>query len=546
MGLDIMRVSNTEPSQFMLGTLLEKRTAQAPDALFFTWRDDAITHAQFNASVNRMARNLLKAGIGKGCGVAVLMETSLEYLQLWFALAKIGAVEVPINSAYRGDLLAHVLITSEASVCMIDGKFAPELAQVLPQADTVETVFVRDGDLPGNNITARARDFADLLVENDETNIDADLHYSETGGIIFTSGTTGPSKGVLLSHRYLVAYGVMYAEINGLKSDDVIFNYMPFFHVAAKFLTIATLASGARMHLEKKLSISSFWDTVRRHGITNFVAVGGVCNMLLSSPPSPDDRDTPIRTIYAVPDPADIHREIEQRFNCSLTTVFGSTEVGLPLFRGVDDSYQPGSCGRASPYYDVQIVDEDDTPLPAGEVGEIVVRPRQPFLTGSGYVNMPDKTVESWRNLWMHSGDRGCFDEDGWFYFVDRATDSIRRRGENISSYEVEQLVAKHPAVAEVAAVATPSEVGEDEVWVQVILRSGQSATPEELLLHCEQAMPYFMIPRVIEIVDDFPRTPTAKVAKYKLRESGPGTDAWDYQNHGWKLSGGVLKRTDA
>ncbi len=540
-----MRVSDTAPSQFLLGALLEKRAGEAPDDVFFTWGDDAFTHARFNASVNRMARNLLQAGIGKGCGVAVLMETSLEYLQLWFALAKIGAIEVPINSAYRGDLLAHVLITSEASVCVVDGKFAAELAQVLPQTGKVETVFVLDGALPGSHGDVTARDFADLLAANDETDIEADLHYSETGGIIFTSGTTGPSKGVLLSHRYLVAYGVMYAQINGLKRDDVIFNYMPFFHLAAKFLTIATLASGCRMHLEKKLSISNFWDTVRQYGITNFVAVGGVCNMLLSSPPSPDDRNTPIRTIYAVPDPADIHREIEERFDCSLTTVFGSTEVGLPLFRGVDDSYQSGSCGRESPYYDVRIFDENDTPLPAGEVGEIVVRPKQAFLTGSGYVNMPDKTVEAWRNLWMHSGDRGYVDEDGWFYFVDRATDSIRRRGENISSYEVEQLVAKHAAVAEVAAVATPSEVGEDEVWVQVILRSGHAVTHEELLAHCEQVMPYFMIPRVIEIVDDFPRTPTAKVAKYKLRDAGPGAGAWDYQDNGWKLSGGVLKKAD-
>ena len=540
-----MWLSDVPPEDVMVGALLERRAAEAPDSTFFTWEDERHTLGAFDRAVNGMARNLREAGIEKGQVFAVLMDTSVDYLVLWFALARIGAVEVPINGAYRGDMLAHVLRTSGATACAVDTAFAGNLAEVRGAVRDLRTVFVRGSNAPEPAATAGLRDFAELTRPNDGASLEAAAHHSEIGGIIFTSGTTGPSKGVLISHHYLAAYGYMYAEINDLRADDVIFNYLPFHHIGAKFLTIATLVCGGRMHLEKRLSVSSFWDTVRKFGVTNFVAVGGVCNMLLGRPPRDDDRDTPIRTIYAVPDPADIHAEVEARFGCRLTTVFGSTEVGLPLFRAASDGYQAGSCGRLSPYYEVGILDENDCEVPDGTIGEIAVRPRRPFLTGSGYVNMPERTVQSWRNLWLHSGDRGYRDEHGWYFFVDRATDSIRRKGENISSYEVEQLVGKHPAVAEVAAVAAPAEIGEDEVWVQVILREGASVPHEELLMHCERVMPPFMIPRFIEIVTDFPRTPTAKIAKYKLRQSGPGHQAWDCEAHGWTIRRDGLARVE-
>jgi crotonobetaine/carnitine-CoA ligase len=212
----------------------------------------------------------------------------------------------------------------------------------------------------------------------------------------------------------------------------------------------------------------------------------------------------------------------------------------------VGDDYRAGSCGRESPYYDVQVVDANDNPVAAGVSGEIVVRPKKPFLICSGYVNMPDSTVKAWRNLWLHCGDRGRRDSDGWFYFEDRMTDSIRRRGENISSYEVEQLVAKHPAVAEVAALAAPSAVGEDEVWILVILRQDHQASYEDILLHCEATMPYFMIPLYIDIVDALPRTPTAKVEKYKQRKTGPGPATWNRQANGWELTRNGLKAPTA
>jgi crotonobetaine/carnitine-CoA ligase len=529
----------------VLTTLVERRAAENPDAVFFTFGEEIHTLGSFNARVNRMARNLLDQGIGEGTHVGVLMDNSPDYLTLWLALGKIGAVEIPINTAYHGAMLEHQLRVGKATFCVVDAAYLPAAISVAGEVAGLRGIFVR-GSTERGALPATCQPFDVLTTAADESNLGRPVPHDALAGIIFTSGTTGPSKGVLLSHHYVAAYGYMYADINGLRDDDVLMNFLPFFHIGAKFLTVATLVCGGRMRLLPRLSISTFLDEVRTHGITNFVGVGGICNMLLSRPSTPEDADTPIRTIYSVPDPSDIHEELEQRFNCTITTVFGSTEVGLPLFRGVDDEYQAGSCGRVSPYYDVAILDDQDNEVPIGTTGEICVRPRRPYLVGSGYIGMPERTVESWRNLWLHSGDRGHVDEKGWFYFDDRKSDSIRRRGENISSFEVESLVIRNPAVSEAVAVATPSPIGEDDVWVLARLREGASLTPEDLFMHCAAVMPYFMIPRWIDIVDDFPRTVTAKVEKYKLRADGPGPSTWDREAHGWRVHRSGVVREDA
>ncbi|CAM3501265.1 AMP-binding protein [Polaromonas hydrogenivorans] len=528
-------LNQIKPTDCFAHRLLETRALENPNDTFFTFEGESYTFAQCNQTANRLARNLLQAGIQAGTYVAVLMETSVEYLHLWMALSKLGAVSVPINTAYRGDILTHVLKTCQATVCVMDECFVGIVEEASAGFESFAQVYVRAPE--GRALSAGAKHFETLYSPNDDSNLVVAQRHDDTAVIIFTSGTTGPSKGVILSHHYLTAYGLMYAEINGLKDDDVVMNFLPFFHIAAKFMTIGTLVSRGRMLLQKRLSISTFWQEVKAHRVTNFIGVGGICNMLISRPETADDSKTTIRTIYAVPDPADIHAELERRFGCQITTVFGSTEAGLPLFRGVGDAYRPKSCGRVSPYYEVQIVDADDNPVPVGTTGEIVVRPKRPFLTGSGYIGMPERTITAWRNLWLHTGDSGHMDEDGWFYFDDRVSDSIRRRGENISSFEVEVLVNKHPAVSEAVAVATPSEIGEDEVLVQVILREGHTLRPEDLLKHCCEQMPYFMVPRFIGIVNDFPRTATAKVEKYRIRAASRSAQIWDREEQGWKVT---------
>lgn len=532
------RLMDTRPEDVTILALLDRRAAETPDREFFSLGDATQTIGDFRRAVDVLARNLMNRNIARGTHVAVVMDTSIDYLHLWFALARVGAVEVPINTAYRGDLLVHALNTCQATTCFIDESYLANLHGAIGHAPAITRLIVNGpGTVPPGFATDVAS-FDDFRLDLDAAKFPFDaICYADIGGVIFTSGTTGPSKGVMLSHHYLAAYGYMYAEINSLDETDVIFNYLPFFHIGAKFLTIATLVCGGRMRLSPRLSITGFWDEVRTHGVTNFVAVGGICNMLLGRRPEATDAETTIRTVYAVPDPVEVHHEFERRFACKLTTVYGSTETGLPLFRGVDDPYFPGSCGQISRYYDVQIVDELDQPVAVGETGEIVVRGKRPYLTGSGYIGMPERTVAAWRNLWLHSGDRAAMSADGAFFFRDRAADYIRRRGENISSFEIETIVSKHPAVAEVAAVPAASDMGEDEVWILVCPRDGKSVTTADLLLHCNDHMPYFMIPRFIDIVAEFPRTPTAKIEKYKLRDAGPGPATWDRDANGWVLT---------
>ena len=537
-------LADLDPEDVTLVRLLEARAVRAPDGIFYSWGETAETVGTFNARVNKIARNLAALGVDLGTHVMVLMSTSPDYLAIWFAIAKLGAVEVPINAAYHGQLLHHQIVTSQSTVAVVDAAFASRVDELADTLPGLTRVFVRGEYTPADR-RLHWLDFAVLEAVNDESDLGLEIPYHSTCGIIFTSGTTGASKGVVLTHHYLAAYGLMYAEVNALREDDVLYNFLPFFHLSGKFLTIATLAVDAQMHLIPRLTVSNFWDDCRRQGVTNFLGVGGICNMLLSRPPHADDRESSLRTVYAVPDPADIHVEFEQRFGCRMTTVWGSTEAGLPIIRQAGDPYRPGSCGRESPYYEVAIVDEHDQPVPAGTVGEIVVRARRPYLLGSGYIGMPERTVEAWRNLWLHSGDRGRMDADGWYWFEDRALDSLRRRGENISSYEVENLAMSHSAVAEAVAVAAASPLGEDDVWLLVRLREGSDLDHEALLDHCAKVMPYFMIPRYLQIVSDFPRTPTAKVEKYKLRQGGPGPDAWDREAHGWMLRGGRLVKEE-
>jgi crotonobetaine/carnitine-CoA ligase len=515
--------------------LLEGAASARPDDVYFTHRDGTFTASEFNRLANQVAAGLRSIGIGAGSAVAVVMDPSAEYYAVWFALAKLGAVEVAINPAYRDELLRHQLELGAATGLVVDATYAAGVAKVVRDlAEPLVTVVKGSSGVGAPGFPGQVHDFDSLLVGAADENPSPRPAPESDAGVVFTSGTTGPSKGVLLSHRYLTAYGLMYAEVNHLRSDDVLLNFQPVFHMTAKFVAIATLAVGGRMHLMEQFSVTNFWDEVRKYGVTNIVAIGGVCNMLLSRPAAPRDADNPLRTCYAVPDVAEFHEEFERRFGCTITTVFGTSEVGLPIFRAPGARYIPGSAGTVSPYYEVQIVDGFDQELPPGVSGEIVVRPKLPFLVCAGYTGQPEKTVQAWRNLWFHTGDRGRVDEHGNCFFEDRLTDSLRRRGDNISSFELESQVSRHPAIAEAVAVSVAAEIGEDEVWLQVRPREGATISPEEVLQHCAEVLPYFMIPRYFDIVDDFPRTATSKVEKYKIRAGGLAPTTWDREAHGW------------
>ena len=360
---------------------------------------------------------------------------------------------------------------------------------------------------------------------------------------MFTSGTTGPSKGVVINNHFELSFAVIFNEIVSLRADDVTYNFLPFFHIAGKFIMLGTMLADCRMLLRPRFSAGQFWPDVRAHGVTVTVGVGGICHMLWAEPPKPDDADNPLRMIYSVPNPHDVQEAFLARFGLELTEGYGSTEANIVVYTRPGEPTPRGTAGRAPPYYEVAIFDEMDRPVPPGTSGEIVVRAKHPYILMEGYDGLPEATLAAFRNLWFHSGDRGHMDENGFLFFHDRMKDAIRRRGENISSFEVERTVNKHPDVAETAAIAVPAEVGEDEVKVVVVRNPGAALTEEALLRHCADEMPYFMVPRFIEFRADLPRTPTQKVRKVVLREEGITAATWDREAAGFKVTRDGLAR---
>jgi carnitine-CoA ligase len=365
-----------------------------------------------------------------------------------------------------------------------------------------------------------------------------ETHYYDTAAIMYTSGTTGPSKGVVVPYGVGGVFAQGVVDTAELTSDDVNYVVHPLFHANAQFMQILpALLVGARISLWPGFSASRWLDQVRATGATITNTLGVMCNFIHSQPVREDDADNPLRAIMTLPAPSDIAEDFERRFGVKCLEGYGMTEIGVVTYRRLEEPLRLGSAGRALEWFDVRVVDpETDEPLPPGEVGEIVVRPKATGIMMKEYNNVPAKTVEAWRNLWFHTGDAGEMDEEGYLYFRDRVKDVIRRRGENISSFSIESVANTHPAVDESAAIAVPAEHGvgaEDEVKLCVVLKHGEDLDPAELHAYCAQRMPYFAVPRYIEYVAEIPKTANEKVRKNVLREQGITANTWDREAAG-------------
>jgi crotonobetaine/carnitine-CoA ligase len=353
---------------------------------------------------------------------------------------------------------------------------------------------------------------------------------------MFTSGTTGPSKGVVRSHVADFTLARTTIEIMGYGPGEVLYSAFPLYHLNAKFNSVlAAMLVGGRLVLHDRFSASGFWDICRAEGATAFNFMGALLTMLLKQPPRHDDGDNPVRAAYGAPAPEPLVGPFEARFGVRLVEVYGSTELGIATHNTVRDR-RVGTSGRAAAYVEVEIHDAGDRPLAPGVAGEICVRPRRPHVIFDRYHDMPVETLAAFRNLWFHSGDRGWLDDDGCLHFVDRLADAVRRRGENISSFEVEKVVLAHDAVAACAVVGTPDEVSGEEVALYVICTPGHDVSPEALLDHCQEHLPHFAVPRYVAFVDTLPLTPSQRVEKYRLRAQGLLADVWDREAHGYKV----------
>lgn len=499
----------------------ELRTAadEAPDQVFIRTREEDVTYRTCWERVERRAEQLSAAGIGRGDAVALVMDNSADQVVTWFALNAIGALHAPLNTALKGPGLAHALTTVDAAWVLTEPDHESAVHQVVETYGIATRVQLADRLSVDEPTPGRTRGSARGADDPDEL---------ETATLLFTSGTTGASKACALSHRYLVRQGRHHATYLGITEQDVLYCPFPLFHIDAATLTVsAALSTRATAALGRRFSVSGFWDEVRAFDASVFNFMGATLTMLWKRDPEAGDRDHQVRLAWGVPMPAWQH-EFEQRFGFPLRQVYGLTDAGVPVYDPLTSGQRPGRAGRVINEYEVMI---DVTHRRVGDpdgVGEILVRGREPGLTMNGYYRNPDATAETIVDGWVRTGDVGELDDDKFLAFHGRLSDSIRRRGDNLSAFEVEELVASHPLVVEAAAVGVPSELSEEDVLVYAVLRPGATLSAQALRTHCLDHGPSFMAPRYLRFVAGLPKTPTQKVEKFKVREAGVTSDTWD------------------
>jgi len=490
------------------------------------------TYAELHTEGLRWAAGLAAVGVEAGAHVATMVPNDFDSHRVLLGLSWLRAVEVPMNSAFTGRILMYSLAHADCTVLVAAPEFVDRIAEVIEELPLVHTLVV----LGEVDDAQRARLGSVRLIERDELLAAPALdpapdgpEYHDVHSLMFTSGTTGPSKAVI------TPWPVMYQFWSWVPDDTVlpgegVFCAMPMFHNSGRSAFNYAMVRGARFVIRERFSATDFWRDVRATGVTTAAVVGPMTALLYAAEPSPDDADNPLRNVVLgpmIPEMADF----ERRFGVRTCTCYGQTEVGIPLATGWDHGPW-ANCGKPRtdyPWLETRVVNELDEPLGPGEVGELIVRSPEPWALNLGYYKMPEQTVEAWRNGWFHTGDAFRVDDDGWYYFVDRLRDAIRRRGENISSFEVETAVTEHPDVLECAAVGVPATLGEDEVMVAVIVRDPDRFDPAELVAFLEERMPRFMVPRYVQVVADFPRTEASmRVRKHELRAQGVTTTTWD------------------
>lgn len=505
---------------FTVAEVLDRRAQHYPDRVVLSVAGTDITFAQLRQRSCAAAKLLAENGIGQADCVALFTATCPEWIYFWLGAARIGAVSAAVNAANKGDFLRHGLTLSRARLVVTDVERrnrideVADLSILVTQDDSVVEALSRDVWVPAED-------------------------GSDVGSLFFTSGTTGPSKAVATSWEYLFTVAATATQAWELAAGEVLWTAMPLFHLSAAPSVLAPLLVGATTVLAGGFHPEQVWDDVRARGAVGFVGAGAMVSMLQNLPADPSDAELPLRFISAAPIDAGSYRMIETRYRCEIVTMYGMTEAFPLAVNGVSYDGVPGTSGRINPNFEVRIVDTDGAELPAGSVGEIICRPKFVQVMSQGYVRAgdePDLQVDPHPD-WFCTGDLGKLDTDGNLTYVDRVKDSMRRRGENVSSVEVEAVVMSHPAVAEAAAVAVPSDLGEDDILVVVTLRPGARMDCAELLDHCCARMPYFCVPRYVDTVDEIPKNVIGRVRKDLLRARGLSAAAWDRERHGYVVS---------
>jgi carnitine-CoA ligase len=507
--------------------LLERQASAHAERRLLTAGGLERTYSQVRDAVARSAGMLTAAGVQRGERVAAICRNRAELLDLVLGCAWAGAIAVPINIAARGPQLEHILRNSGPRILAMDSELVGVL-ETLRRPDGLDQVWALDGAppaLPAGWTVIPAPPAGEPMPP-------ANVGPGDTAAILYTSGTTGPSKGVCCPHAQFFWWGVEVGELLELGPDDVLYTNLPLFHTNALNAFMQALLAGGRYVLGPRFRASAFWRRLADSEATVTYLLGAMITILWRHPPGPEDRAHRVRVALAPASPANLMEPFRERFGVQLVEGYGSTETNCPI--GVPPREQrPGYMGRLRDGFEARVGRADDTPAPEGEPGELLLRQREPFAFATGYFGMPAETVAAWRNLWFHTGDRVVREPDGWFRFLDRSKDAIRRRGENISSFEVEQVVSQCPGVAQVAVFGVPSGLGEEEVMAAVVPEPGSRLDPSEVLRFCEPRLAYFAIPRYVDMLDSLPLTENGKVRKAVLRERGVGKGTYDREGIG-------------
>jgi crotonobetaine/carnitine-CoA ligase len=527
--------------QTTIPRLLRQRLESDPDGPYLDVCGDTVTASELNSRTNRLARGLFALGLKKGDRVASLMENSLDAVVFWWAVVKAGGIAVPINTAYKGEYLRHQLADSQSRWFVIQGDFADRARDVVSQLSELESVVVI-GE-PNAQITGKPVHAWESLLQAEDKELDVPLRPSDLGTFIYTGGTTGLSKGCMLSHAYHEVLSQQIGQCWRRTAEDVVWTPLPLFHYNALVTAVlGPVLFGGRAAVYRKFSVSQFWPEMNRTGATITSTLGTMAYLLAHDEDRPEmprsgapQANRTLRLMGAAPLPVEVDRILKQRFGFdTFSGAYGVTEASLISWQPAGVQNKPNAAGMINEaYFDVRIFDEDDNELPQGSEGEIVIRPKRPNVMFEGYWGRPEATVATSRNWWYHTGDVGRIDEDDYLYFVDRKADYLRRRGENISSFEVERILMRHGALADVVVHAVPSKLTEDDLKITATLQTGARVSEADLFRWCIDQLPYFALPRYIEFRRELPRSPVGRVLKRVLREQGATPQTWDAETSG-------------
>jgi crotonobetaine/carnitine-CoA ligase len=530
--------SDTE--QLELRTLLERRVETDPDGEYLDVCATTLSARQVFDTGSRLAHALGALGVGPGDRVATLIENAPEAVLAWWGIILAGAIAVPINTAYKGEYLRHQLDDSGSTVLVVESDLADRAVRVLGElSELAHVIVIGDAvvDFSGN-----VHRWAELL-QAPATPPSARPAPSDLATFVYTGGTTGPSKGCMLSHNYHAALAQQIGICWDRQADDVVWTPLPLFHFnAIVTAVVGPLLFGGRAAIYRRFSVSNFWSEMNRVGATITSTLGTMAYLLAHDVDRPEmpnsgapEANHSLRLIGAAPLPVEVDSVIRERFSVqTFSGAYGVTEASLISWQPAGTTNRPNAAGMINEaYFDVRIFDDEDNEVSRGTDGEIVIRPKRPHAMFEGYWGRPEATVATSRNWWYHTGDIGRIDEDDYLYFVDRKADYLRRRGENISSFDVERILMRHGQLADVAVHAVPSALTEDDLKITATVKEGAALTEEELFSWCIDELPYFALPRYIEFRAELPRSPVGRVLKRELRDEPIGPGVFDSETAG-------------